>query len=326
MAAWLLLALSGAGLAGSAAAFHPVNAQMYICNASEPWLSRQRWAFTAPGPITLASSGEALQLQLPSPSLATTCPKDLHSSCWNLIVGPVSSALQFTRNAASGQLVVSSAGTVHGLCVATSNAGTVSHSNGFLANVFLTECDDAAAKASTWEVSGGTVRSLDQCLDVGSAGSSGDLGFSLKLLPAAVPEQQAFHSKTLVSWGGTVIQDPESSKYHMFAAVFGGGKGLDSWTSNSEIMHLLADSPAGPFKPTKEGPKSDGIIISAEAHNPTIIRASDGTYLLFSIGTTGQQFCCCPINFCFHFLICVAHCDKTVETHETFVDFACEFV
>ena len=70
----------------------------------------------------------------------------------------------------------------------------------------------------------------------------------------------------------------------MFAAVFGGGKGLSSWESNSEIMHLLADKPTGPFTPTKQGPKLDGVIVSAEAHNPTIIRASDGTYLLFSIG------------------------------------------
>lgn len=36
---------------------HPVNAQLYICNAAEPWLSRQRWAFKTSGPsaITLAS-------------------------------------------------------------------------------------------------------------------------------------------------------------------------------------------------------------------------------------------------------------------------------
>ena len=125
----------------------------------------------------------ALQLQLPSPSLATTCPADLHAECWNLIVGPAASALLFTLNASSKQLVVSSAGSVRGLCVVDSNAGTVSHSNGFLANVFLTACTTAAAKATSWELSGCTIRSSDQCLDVGSAGSSGDLGFELKLLP-----------------------------------------------------------------------------------------------------------------------------------------------
>ena len=29
---------------------------------------------------------------------------------------------------------------VHGLCLANSNSGSQSHSNGYLANVFLTEC------------------------------------------------------------------------------------------------------------------------------------------------------------------------------------------
>ena len=99
-------------------------------------------------------------------------------------MGPAASALLFTLNASSKQLVVSSAGSVRGLCVVDSNAGTVSHSNGFLANVFLTACTTAAAKATSWELSGCTIRSSDQCLDVGSAGSSG--GFELKLLPAAV--------------------------------------------------------------------------------------------------------------------------------------------
>ena len=268
-----------------------MNAQLYVCNASEPWRSRQRWDFKATGPsvITLSSSGEVLQVQLPSPSLATTCPTETNASCWNLIVGPAAAALQFTLIPSSKQLVVASAGAVHGLCMTNSNSGTVSDSNGYLANVFLTECSTAAAKASSWELNGTTIRSpvpksSAQCLDVGSAGSSGDLGFEFKLKPAATLEKQAFHSDKWVSWGGSVIQDPDTKKFNMFAAVFEDGKGLDAWMSNSEIMHLVADTPSGPFKPTTNGNKSDGVIVIAEAHNPTIIRASDGTYLLFSIG------------------------------------------
>ena len=109
-------------------------------------------------------------------------------------MGPAASALLFTLNASSKQLVVSSAGSVRGLCVVDSNAGTVSHSNGFLANVFLTACTTAAAKATSWELSGCTIRSSDQCLDVGSAGSSGDLGFELKLLPAAAARRRSTQS------------------------------------------------------------------------------------------------------------------------------------
>ena len=228
-------------------------------------------------------------MQRPSPSLATTCPSEPTAACWNLIVGPAAGALQFTLGASSKQLVVASAGSLCGLCVANSNSGTVSDSNGFLANVFLTECSTAAAKASSWELSGSTIRSAvpkssAQCLDVGSAGSAGDLGFEFNLKPAATLEKQAFHSDVWVSWGGSVIQDPDTQKYNMFAAVFKGGRGLDAWQSSSEIMHLVADTPSGPFTPTTNGIESDGVIVGAEAHNPAIIRASDGTYLLFSIG------------------------------------------
>ena len=72
--------------------------------------------------------------------------------------------------------------------------------------------------------------------------------------------------------------------FHMFAAVFAGHGGLSSWTSQSQVLHAVADTPEGPFVPTKDGPKGDGIIVAPEAHNPTVVRANDGTYLLFSIG------------------------------------------
>jgi lysophospholipase L1-like esterase len=264
----------------------PVNAQLYPCNASAPWTSRQQWTFAAPGPaaIALASGGGSLQLQLPSPNLATTCPVQLNASCWNLVVGPATSALQFAL-ADTKLTVAGGAAAVRGLCVADSNgAGSASHSNGYLANVFLTECE----LAGNWThfPADGTVRAAGQsgrqCLDVGSAGSSSDLGFAFDLLPAAPPERQAYHSDKFVSWGGSVIQADED--YHMFAAVFSGGKGLSSWQSNSAIMHLQASAPEGPFKPTQDGPKKDGIVVGAEAHNPTVVRANDGTFLLFSIG------------------------------------------
>jgi hypothetical protein len=113
---------------------------------------------------------------------------------------------------------------VHGLCVVTSNSGTVSHSNGYLANVFLTECETLP---SHWTFANGTLQAGGQCLDVGSGGSRGDLGFEFELQPAAPLAQQAFHSDSYVSWGGSVIKAGASDggSYHMFAAVFAGGKG-----------------------------------------------------------------------------------------------------
>ena len=68
-------------------------------------------------------------------------------------------------------------------------------------------------------------------------------------------------STTYVSWGGSVVQDEVTEQFHMFASVFGGGKALVTWQTNSVIMHLLAPTPMGPFKPTADGPKQDGIIV-----------------------------------------------------------------
>ena len=215
-----------------------------------------------------------LQLQAPSPSLATTCPRNLSAPCWNLVVGQsrqLASALLFTAEEGlpgkKQRIVVAGGGQqLDGsrLCLSSSNGeGSVSRSNGYMANVFLTDC----ALADSWNVSAtdGTIResASGQCLDVGSAGSSGDLGFQFVLLPAAPPAQQAFHSTTYVSWGGSVIQDEVTEQFHMFASVFGGGKALGSWQSNSEIMHLLAPTPMGPFKPTADGTKQDGIIVGS---------------------------------------------------------------
>lgn len=276
----------------------PLNAQLYPCSAQQPWADRQSWTLpsssrTGGAPIALlvaGGSGGGLQLQMPSPSLATTCPRNLSAPCWNLVVGPLASALRFaiapTDDSAK---IVATGGAAASLCLSSSNGkGSVSYSNGFLANVFLTDC----GLASSWKVNA-TDRTISeaesgQCLDVGSAGSRGDLGFQFELEPAAPPAEQAFHSKSYVSWGGSVIQaepsEPGGAQYHMFAAVFGGGGGLSSWQSNSEIMHLLSPTPTGPFMPASDGPKQDGIIVGKEAHNPTVVRANDGTYLLFSIG------------------------------------------
>eukprot|EP00040_Diaphanoeca_grandis_P023003 m.124543 g.124543 ORF g.124543 m.124543 type:complete len:368 (-) comp29065_c0_seq5:585-1688(-) len=99
----------------------------------------------------------------------------------------------------------------------------------------------------------------------------------------ALPSNQAFNSSQYTSWGGSVVMD-DNGRYNMFVAVFANHSGLGKWTSTSEIMHAVADTPDGPFTPTTNGPKNDGIIAGPEAHNPTIVRANDGTWLLFSIG------------------------------------------
>jgi hypothetical protein len=165
-----------------------------------------------------------------------------------------------------------------------------SHSHGYLPNVQLTDC----ASADSWAVHGKHIQSTHksahkanksmpasmgasmgasaragsnlglQCLDVGSGGSTVG-NFSLPLLPAPAPATQAFNSSAYASWGGSVIQDNETGAYHMFAAVFIDGTGLNSWQSNSEIMHAVAATPEGPFE-MKE------VVVKPFAHNPQVVR------------------------------------------------------
>eukprot|EP01120_Amphizonella_sp_Union-15-10_P006288 TRINITY_DN1990_c0_g1_i2.p1 TRINITY_DN1990_c0_g1~~TRINITY_DN1990_c0_g1_i2.p1 ORF type:complete len:283 (+),score=49.98 TRINITY_DN1990_c0_g1_i2:494-1342(+) len=53
--------------------------------------------------------------------------------------------------------------------------------------------------------------------------------------------------------------------------------GLNSWQRNSVIRHATSPVPQGPYEPAE-------IIETYFAHNPTIIRAPDGTYLVYHIG------------------------------------------
>ncbi len=265
----------------------PVNVQLYPCNSSVPWRDRQYWTLGEGGsPIALIAGGAALQVQKRNPSNSETCPGGTNS-CFNLIIGPPDEALRFVKDGSQLRVVGGPAGVASGaigLCMTDSRK----NSRSALPNVFLTNCTNGNARnwtltSASASAAGGPIIAGDgQCLDVGSGGSVGDLGYQLDLLPAAPLREQAFHSSEFASWGGSVIED-DNGQFHMFAAVFSNHTGLGRWRSNSEILHLLSSTPDGPFEPAKDGPSSNGIIVSPEAHNPTVVRANDGTYLLFSI-------------------------------------------
>lgn len=88
------------------------------------------------------------------------------------------------------------------------------------------------------------------------------------------------------SWGGSVVRAPTGeqgadgkavAQYHMFLAEMLNGCGMQTWTTNSIIRHAVADTPAGPYTPKE-------VIMHPFAHNPTALRAPDGTYLIYHIG------------------------------------------
>ena len=121
----------------------------------------------------------------------------------------------------------------------------------------------------------------------------------LELEPAAVPASQAYWNASLETWGGSVIAD-DAGGYHLFAAAMAGGCTLDQWATNSFVMHGVADRPSGPFVRARG---SAGTAVGLWAHNPQVVRHTDGTYLLFSIGKeNATEPCACqrpvPAGFC----------------------------
>jgi len=115
----------------------------------------------------------------------------------------------------------------------------------------------------------------------------------LNLLPA--PLDNGYNRLALEgisSWGGTILRDPTSNLYHLIAAEFVKKCPLQNWVPNSRVIRATATSVIGPYKFAQE-------VLPPFAHNPTVSRTPDGSYLLFHIGsaysqtldcTSGQQY------------------------------------
>lgn len=77
------------------------------------------------------------------------------------------------------------------------------------------------------------------------------------------------------------------------------GCGLNVWGSGSQILHATASAKAGPFTPAE-------VAVTAEAHNPQLVRAPDGSFLLLDSYGGPQAGCpnttnyttCTPGAFC----------------------------
>ncbi len=49
------------------------------------------------------------------------------------------------------------------------------------------------------------------------------------------------------SWGGTVLYDPESQLYYMWASEMESHCGMHTWTTNSHIIRASSPNPLGKF-------------------------------------------------------------------------------
>ena len=91
----------------------------------------------------------------------------------------------------------------------------------------------------------------------------------------------AYQKQNLTSWGGNILL-ADDGKYHLFVSAMDGGVGLRGWGSISRIDHAVADDPMGVFELVD-------TPLRKEAHNASPLRAKNGSYLLFHIGSSGDS-------------------------------------
>lgn len=89
------------------------------------------------------------------------------------------------------------------------------------------------------------------------------------------------------TWGGGIERDSSSGDYHMYAALMGEDCTLDAWLTNSRVVHASTpdldtgftalDIALGPLQ-------NQSRWDSLTQHNPTVVRAPDGTWLIYYMG------------------------------------------
>lgn len=122
----------------------------------------------------------------------------------------------------------------------------------------------------------------------------------LDLRAAKRPSGYNYTDKGTSSWGSTIIRDPKDhSLYHLFAAEFTHGCGLDYWAPYSRIIR--AESRTGPAGPYTFAAEVQGTF----SHNPTVVYSpADEAWLMYYIGCptevadkcTAKAFTCGPGN------------------------------
>lgn len=102
----------------------------------------------------------------------------------------------------------------------------------------------------------------------------------LQLLPTSIKSGcRPLHRS---SWGGSAFY--HDGLCHLFPAEMMKNCGLTSWLTDSRIMHATSQTLEGPHTFQQE-------VVGVWSHNPTILKASDGTLLLLSVGHGSDPIC-----------------------------------
>jgi len=100
----------------------------------------------------------------------------------------------------------------------------------------------------------------------------------LNLSPARPRPHSGYDEVGSSSWGGSIVADPtDPNLYHMYASRMAGHCGLNSWKTQSEIIHATSTDPEGPYA-------YNSTILPHFAHGPKVRRLADGSFLMMHLG------------------------------------------
>ena len=97
------------------------------------------------------------------------------------------------------------------------------------------------------------------------------------------------------SWGGSVVRDPATGLLHMWSSELLAHCGIDSWTTNSHVIHAASADGGRTFarrasKPSANGGSSSSSSSSsadpaevwpAFSHEPNVVRAPTGEWVMY---------------------------------------------
>ena len=98
--------------------------------------------------------------------------------------------------------------------------------------------------------------------------------------PPTLPpfQNDSTYSPTTSPWGGAVIEEEASGIFHLFVTEYANHCPMTygTWTFQASIRHATGVSANGPWEPQE-------LVLSGSG-NPVIVRAPDGTYVLYFTG------------------------------------------
>lgn len=89
------------------------------------------------------------------------------------------------------------------------------------------------------------------------------------------------------TWGGSVIY--REGLYHMFASEIIYNCGLYAWTTNSQVIRAVSESPYGPYRKVQ-------VLLPPFAHDANVMEAPTGEIVLFVTALRGVQPRDCRTN------------------------------